>query len=134
MRCPGCGSEVLGGVGARCLRCGFAPSTVGVTPMEYVVHTTGTHRLENGRRGTPKAVAVLYGAGLLAWAMPFCLYFYYHANAMPGVSLGWRALGVVLAAMLAGLLHALLWAGAFFYGRLVTSDQIAEEAERGTGS
>lgn len=134
MRCPGCGSEVVGGVGARCIRCGFVPRSVGVTPMEYVVHTTGIHRLENGRRRITPVVSTLYVCGLLAWAVPIGLFFYYRANSMPGTSLGWRALGVVLAALLAGLAHVLLWAGAFFYGRLVTADQIAEEADRTTSA
>ena len=132
MRCPGCGSDILGGVGARCLRCGFVPATVAVTPMETVVHTTGLHRLENSRRKIPAAVPVLYGGGVLIWALPLALFFYFRNNNVPGAGAGWRALGIVLAALLAILVHVLLWAGAFFYGRLVTSDQIAEEAERTT--
>ncbi len=134
MRCPGCGSEVLGGVGARCLRCNYVSKSVGVTPMEYVVHTTGLHRVENGRRNVPPVVSTLYASGLLAWAVPVGLFLYYRANAMPGTSLGWRALGVVLAALLAVLVHVLFWAGAFFYGRLVTADQIAEEADKPTSA
>jgi hypothetical protein len=103
--------------------------------MEVVVRvSTGIHRLENERvrPRVPGSVGVLYAAGLLAWSVPIGLLFYYRANAMPGSSIGWRALGVVLAAMLAVILHTLCWAGAFFYGRLVTSDQIAQEAERTT--
>ena len=102
--------------------------------MEYVVHTTGVHRLENGRRRIPPVVSTLYAGGLLAWAVPITLFLYYRANAMPGTSLGWRALGVVFAGLLAILAHVLFWAGAFFYGRLVTADQIAEEADRPTSA
>lgn len=134
MRCPGCGSDIHGGVGARCLRCGYVPPSVAVTPMETVVRTTGIHRLENTRRRIPGVVAALYGGGVLVWAVPISLFLYYRNNRMPGTSLGWRALGVVLAFLLAVLVHILLWAGAFFYGRLVTSDQIADEAERTTSA
>lgn len=103
--------------------------------MEVVVRlSTGIHRLdgERLRPRVPGSVGVLYAVGLLAWSVPIGLLFYYRANAMPGSSTGWRALGVVLAAILAAILHSVCWAGAFFYGRLVTSDQIAQEAERTT--
>ena len=93
---------------------------------------TGIHHGE--KSPVPNAVRFLYGAGLLAWSLPIGLFLYYRANAMPGSSVGWRALGIVLAVLLAGLVHCLTWAGAFFYGRLVTSDQIAQEAERSTTS
>ena len=94
---------------------------------------TGLHRLEKGDRPrVPTSVGVLYAAGLLAWSLPIGLLFYYRATALPGSSVGWRALGVVLAALLAAIVHLLCWASAFFYGRLVTSDQIAQEAERTT--
>lgn len=101
--------------------------------MEVVVRVpTGIHRVDGERARVPGAVPFLYAVGLLAWAMPIGLVLYYRANAMGGSSVGWRALGVVLAAVLAMLVHTLSWAGAFFYGRLVTSDQIAQEAERST--
>jgi len=101
--------------------------------METVVHASG-HRLENARRKIPPAVAILYGSGLLVYAIPVSLWLYYRNNPTPAGAVGWRALGMVLAVLLAVLTHVLLWAGAFFYGRLVTSDQIAAEAERGTSS
>ena len=132
MKCPGCGSDILGGVGARCLRCGYLPKSVAVTPMETVVHASPTHRLENSRRKIPAAVSVLYGSGVLVYALPLSLYFYFRNNSAPPGAAGWRALGMVLSGLLAILAHVLLWASAFFYGRLVTSDQIAAEAERGT--
>lgn len=93
---------------------------------------TGIHHADGKRAPVPNAVRFLYVCGLLVWALPIGIYLYYRANAMPGSSVGWRALGIVLAILLSGLVHALTWAGAFFYGRLVTSDQIAQEAERGT--
>lgn len=101
--------------------------------METVVRVhTGLHRMESDRPRVPTSVGVLYAAGLLAWGMPVGLLLFYRATALPGSSVGWRALGVVLAALLAAIVHLLCWAGAFFYGRLVTSDQIAQEAERTT--
>lgn len=101
--------------------------------MEVVVRVpTGIHRMNDEKVRVPNSVRFLYAAGLLAWAMPIGLVLYYRANSMPGSSVGWRALGVVLAAVLAAIAHTLCWAGAFFYGRLVTSDHIAREAERST--
>lgn len=101
--------------------------------MEVVVRIpTAIHRLEGERAPIPNAVRVLYGSGLLIWALPIGLFLYYRANAMPGSSIGWRALGMVLSALLAVIVHSMCWAAAFFYGRLVTSDQIAQEAERST--
>lgn len=133
MKCPSCGTEIRGGVGARCPRCGWVQPGVGVTPMEVVVRIpTGLHRIEGERPGVPNSVRLLYAAGLLMWAMPVALILYYRANPMPDSSTAWRALGVVLAALLAAILHSVCWAGAFFWGRLVTSDQIAQEAERST--
>ena len=93
---------------------------------------TGLHRIESHKSPTPRAVMVLYGAGLSLWILPIGLWLYYRANTMTGDSLGWRALGLVLAVLLAALGHVLCWAGAFFYSRLVTSDQIAQQAERAT--
>jgi hypothetical protein len=134
MRCPGCGTGFTGGVGTRCPRCGFLPASVGVTPMETVVHVgTGTHRVVGGRlKQVPMVVRALYLAGVLAWGLPLSMLAYYHANHVTASSTGWRIFGLVLAILLAMLLHSMLWAGAFFYGRLVTSDQIAQEAERAT--
>lgn len=101
--------------------------------MEHVVRVqTGLHRIEARRAPTPRAVQALYGAGLAFWMLPVGLWLYYRANAMTNESIGWRALGLVLAVLLAVLAHVLCWAGAFFYSRLVTSDQIAQEAERAT--
>lgn len=135
MKCPSCGTELRGGVGAKCARCGWTQPGVGVTPMETVVRvSTGIHRADGERAPVPNAVRVLYGSGLLVWALPVGILLYYRANAMPGSSVGWRALGIVLAVLLAAILHSICWAGAFFYGRLVTSDQIAQEAERSTHS
>ena len=96
--------------------------------------TTSTYRLENSRRRIPMAVVGLYAGGLAVWVIPTALFLYFRNNRMTGGSLGWRALGIVLAGLLALLIHILLWAGAFFYGRLVTSDQIADEAERTTSA
>lgn len=124
-------------MGARCARCGFLPKTVGVIPMEYVVKIpTGLHRVDGGHRRAkaPRLVKILYAAGLLVWLLPILLWLYYRGQTMPGASLGWRALGLVLAALLAGLVNTLCFAGAFFYGRLVTSLDIADEADRGTTS
>ena len=134
MKCPSCGTDIHGGVGARCSLCGWVQPGVGVTPMEVVVRVpTGIHHIGGDHRPrAPNAVFVLYAAGLLAWGIPLALALYYRNNAMPDTSVGWRALGLVLAAVLAAITHSLCWAGAFFYGRLVTSDQIAEEAERTT--
>ena len=133
MKCPSCATEIRGGVGARCPRCGWVQPGVGVTPMEVVVRvTTGVHRIEGDRPRMPNSVRVLYAAGLLMWLMPTALVLYFRANPMPDSSTAWRALGIVLAALLAAILHSVCWAGAFFYGRLVTSDQIAREAERTT--
>lgn len=105
--------------------------------MEVVVRIpTGVHHVgeESPRGRVPNSVRFLYAAGLLAWMLPIGIVFYYRANAMPGSSVGWRAMGVVLSAVLAAIVHTLCWAGAFFYGRLVTSDQIAREAERSTNA
>jgi len=97
--------------------------------MEYVVHApTGTHRIAPWQR-YPWTVRLLYLGGVLAWGLPLSLVQYFRINPMPGASVGWRALGVVLAIMLAALLHTLLWAGAFFYSRLITSNEIADEAK-----
>lgn len=105
--------------------------------MEYVVKIpTGLHRVDGVHRRpkAPRLVKVLYAAGLLIWLMPLLLWLYYHSQLMPGASLGWRALGLVLSALLALLVNVLCFAGAFFYGRLVTSLDIADEADRGTTS
>ena len=106
------------------------PKSVGVTPMEYVVHVTGTHTAAGARerRRVPNAVRVLYACGILGWFLPLALMQYFKVNRMPTATIGWRSVGMLLAFGLAFLIHSMLWAAAFFYGRLVTSDQIAEEA------
>ena len=106
---------------------------VGVTPMEVVVKVpTGIHRLPVDRPRVPNSVRALYAAGFLAWLLPIGLFLYFRANPVPTSGSGWRAVGLALAALLAAVAHSLCWAAAFFFGRLVTSDQIAEEAERTT--
>lgn len=105
--------------------------------MEYVVKIpTGIHRVDGVSRKVkaPRLVKILYGAGVLVWLLPMVLWLYYRAQLMPGASLGWRALGLVLSVLLALLVNTLCFAGAFFYGRLVTSLDIADEADRGTTS
>lgn len=133
MRCPGCGSELKGSVGTRCARCGFLPTGVAVTPMEYVVRLPTQARADGARTDRmPRAAWILYGFGLAVWLMPIALLLHYRANPLPGASIGWRALGTVLAFLLAFLVFMLSWAGAFFYTRFVTSNHVAQEAERVT--
>ena len=136
MKCPACGRDLTGGVGVKCARCGYLAPGVGVTPQEVVVRiSTGIHRNpdEHWRRRVPRIVKILYGLGALAWLIPIGLALHYRASPMPESTGGWRVLGMLLAIALAAILLSLCWAGAFFYGRLVTADQIADEAERGTG-
>ena len=101
--------------------------------------TTGIHRMDDlhhhhGRPRVPFIVKAGYGFGVLAWMLPIGLALFFRANPTPASSTGWRVLGVLLAVLLALVLHSLSWAGAFFYSRFVTADQIADEAERGTGA
>ncbi len=137
MRCPGCGSELKGSVGSRCGRCGFLPTGVSSTPQEYVVRIpTGVHRLESLKKTDrmPRAAWALYIFGLLIWLIPIAVLLHYRANALPGGSVGWRALGTILSFLLAALVFVLSWAGAFFYTRFVTSNDVALEADRVTES
>jgi hypothetical protein len=130
MRCAACGYNYSGGVGTRCPHCGWMPREIGVTPMEYVVHTaTGTHHVRKPWQRYPWSVRLLYLLGALAWALPVWMAQYFRVNPLPGGRGGWRMLGMVLTVLLAALLHTMLWAFAFFYSRLLTSDQIADEAE-----
>lgn len=133
MRCPGCGSDLKGGVGTKCPRCGFLPTGVAVTPMEYVVRLpTQTHRLDAKTDRMPRAAWILYIFGLAIWALPIGLFLHYRASDLPSASVGWRAFGMVLAVLLAALVFVLSWAGAFFYSRFVTSNHVHQEADRVT--
>ena len=89
---------------------------VGVTPMEVVVRlSTGLHRHRErrpraparpglGRRALRRGPARVVRAGRPPSSTPA-------RTRCPGSSIGWRALGIVLAAMLAVILHTLCWGG-----------------------
>ncbi len=118
---------MVGGVGGACARCGRPPMNVAVTPQEHVVRV-GQGTALTRVPAMPRLTWGLFVAGWSVWLGPLAYYLYLRSTPTPASS--WRGTGLVAVSIVAFLIQAVLWASAFFYSRLVTSDEIAEEAEK----